>query len=113
MRSNRSEDLFLFFLEISMILEKIREIRDQSPPFFKEHQFLGILASVPITLNIRHCVQPCFNLGQILNQPKVAGPQKACHAESRCNFLIFVSKINCSVKKKMNQDSIHGFLSKH
>ena len=99
MRSNRSEDLFYFFLEISMILGKIREIQDQSPPFFKEHQFWNPCLG-PLTLNTRHCVLPCFNLGQILSQAKVAGPQKACHAESRCNFFISVSKIKCSVKKK-------------
>ena len=34
-----------------MILGKIKEIRDQSPLFFREHQLLGILAS-GLTLNI-------------------------------------------------------------
>ena len=91
-----------------MILGKIREIRDQSPPL-KNTNFWKSLPRAP---NF-YCVQPCFNLSQILNQAKVAGPQKACHAESRCNFFIFVSKIQCSVKKKMDQDSIYGFLSKH
>ena len=83
------------------------------PPFFRETPIFGNPCLGPLTLNIRHCVQPCFNLGQILNQAKVGGPQKACLAESRCNFLIFVSKIKCFLKKKMDQDSIHGFLSKH
>ena len=36
----------IFFLGITMSLGKIREIRDQSP-FFREHQFLRILASKP------------------------------------------------------------------
>ena len=84
-----------------MILGKIREIRNQSPRFFLKNTNFGNPCLGPLTLNIRHCVQPCFNLGQILNQAKVAGPQKACHAESRCNFLIFVSKFKCSVKKKV------------
>ena len=70
------------------------------PPFFWRTPIFGNPCLEPLTLYIRHCVQPYFNLGQILNQAKVAGPQKACHAESRCNFLIFVSKIKCSVKKK-------------
>ena len=103
---------FFIFFRDQYDFGKNKKNARSKPPFFKEHQFLESLLG-SLTLNIRHCVQPCFNLGQILNQAKVAGPQKACHAESRCNFFIFVSKIKCSVKKKMDQDSIYGFLSKH
>ena len=60
-RSIRSENLFgrkksekgdqikvnTFFLEITMILGEKREMRDQSPFLFKEHQVLEILASGP------------------------------------------------------------------
>ena len=45
-KANRSEDLF-FILEITMILGKKREMRDQSPFLFREHQVLEILASGP------------------------------------------------------------------
>ena len=44
-------------------------------------------------------VQPFSNLGQISYRPKVAGPQKAVHAESCSYFLLFVPKFRCSLKK--------------
>ena len=45
-RRNRSEDLF-FFLEITIILGEKSERRNQSPLFFRKHQFLEILALGP------------------------------------------------------------------
>ena len=95
MRSNRSEDLFL---EITMILEKMREIQDQSL-FLENTNFWESLPRAP-NFEYPSLFPTLFQFGQILNQAKVGGPQKACHAESRCNFLIFVSKIRCSLKKR-------------
>ena len=85
-----------------MILGKIREIRDQSPPFLKNTNFWESLPRAP-NFKYPSLFQPCFNLGQILNQAKVAGLKKVCHADTRCNFFIFVSKIKCSVKKRWSK----------
>ena len=51
-------------------------------------------------------VQPFSNLGQILCQAKVDGPQKAVHVESRSNFLISVPSFRCSLKRKKRSSPI-------
>ena len=46
-------------------------------------------------------VQPFSKLEQISYRAQVGGPQKAIYAESCFNFLIFVAKFRCSLKKRV------------
>ena len=45
--------------------------------------------------------KPFSKLGQISYRAEVGAPQKAVFAESCSDFLIFVPKFRCSLKKKV------------
>ena len=74
--------------------------------------FRLVYISFVLAKGVNRDVQPFFHLGEISYRAKVGGPQKAVHAESCFDFLLFVPKFRCFLKKKkgLHQFSFKNFL---